>query len=228
MGYRVFIGDRSYSSWSMRVGLALDRAGIEAEVVEVDFAAGPVAGQMPEAAPARTVPALALPDGTVVWESMAVLETLAERHPEARLWPETGRDRAVARSLAAEMHAGFAALRAECPMNLRTAYAGVTPSEAVRADVDRIETLWAHARGTAGVSGPWLFGAWSLADAVFAPVAARIAGYGLGVGRDAADYVALQLADPAFRRWRAEGLRRGATLPRYAKPFATRPWPGGD
>ena len=121
---------------------------------------------------------------------------------------------------------GFGALRSECPMNLRFAYAGVDPSECVNDDLRRLEVLWAYARDFCKPSGPWLCGDYSAVDAFFAPVAARIAGYGLSVSDAAQAYVEAHLADHTFRRWRAMGLVRGSDLARYAKPFDQVPWPG--
>lgn len=227
MTYDLILGDYAYSSWSLRGWLLLDRFGLPYRTRLLDFnAEASVAEQLADLAPARTVPTLVTPEGAIVSDSLAIAEELANRHPEAGLWPADPRARATARTLAAEMHSGFAALRAACPMNLRTAYKGVTPSEAVRADLERIETLWNHARAACRSSGPWLCGDYSAVDAFFAPVAARIAGYGLPVSESAAAYAAAHLADPAFRRWRAMGLVRGATLAWYAKPHATTVWPG--
>jgi glutathione S-transferase len=177
---------------------------------------------------ARTVPALKI-DGredAVLWDTLAIAETLAERHPESGLWPERLPARALARALAAEMHSNFTALRSACPMNLRRSYAGFAPSDAVRADLARIETLWARARRDHGAGGPWLFGAYSLADAFFAPVAARVATYGLPMGGPAMDYVALHLADPAFLAWRREGLADPFVQAHYDLDLPERPWPG--
>ena len=135
-------------------------------------------------------------------------------------------DRASARWLSAEMHAGFGALRSACPMQLLRQYAGFEPTEAVAADLARVQQLWDHARATRKTEGPWLFGEYSLADAFYAPVCARIAGYGLAVGAAAQDYVALTLADPAFRRWRAMGLTKSYDPEPYAIDLPRRPWPG--
>ena len=222
---QLVIGDYAYSSWSLRGWLLLDRFGIPFRSRMVDFHdAAEVKDQLADLAPARTVPTLVAEDGAVAWDSLAIAEELAQRFPAAGIWPADPVLRALARSLAAEMHSGFSALRSDCPMNLRCAYKGFVPSDAVRADLDRIETIWAHALDRSG--GPWLTGAYSAADAFFAPVAARIAGYGLTVGTTAQGYVDAHLADPAFRRWRAMGLVHGATLPWYARDFAQIPWPG--
>lgn len=227
MTYSLIIGDRAYSSWSLRGWLLFEKFGLPHKTRLLDFHVdGPLADQMPELAPAITVPTMTAPDGAVVSDSLAIAEELASRHPDAGIWPSDALGRATARTLAAEMHSSFAALRGDCPMNLRTAYTDTQPSEAVLADVTRIETLWHHARKVCHPDGPWLCGAYSAVDAFYAPVAARIAGYNLPVGPDARAYVAAHLSDPAFRRWRAMGLVRGETLPWYAKSYATTDWPG--
>lgn len=236
MSDTLFIGDYAYSSWSLRGWLLFHRFGIETPITRVDLAKPSVAEQIsaylqnsePDRKPpqglARTVPTWLTPEGNMVWDSLAIAEELATRHPEADIWPSDPALRGLARSLTAEMHAGFPALRSECPMNLRLAYSGVVPSEAVLADLARIETLWLLALNQSG--GDWLAGGYSAADAFFAPVAARIAGYGLPVGPMAQAYVDRHLNDPAFRRWRALGLVVGADMPRYAQPYATTDWPG--
>lgn len=227
MSYTLIIGDYAYSSWSLRGWLTMHRFGLPMQTRLIDFADTSVADQLAQTPPARTVPTLILSDGTPIWDSLALAEELASRHPEAGLWPQTPQARAVARAVTAEMHSGFGALRSACPMNLRSAYSGVVPSTEVRADLDRIETLWVYARDRFGAAdSPWLFGAYSIADAFYAPVAARIAGYGLSVGAQAQAYVAAHLADGAFRRWRAMGLVRGQTLSWYAQSHNTAPWPG--
>ena len=227
MTHEIVLGDPAYSSWSLRGWLLLERFGLPFRTRWVSFAEeASVADQIPDLAPARTVPTLLTPGGGVVWDSLAIAEELAQRHADAGLWPEDPAARACARSLAAEMHSGFAALREHCPMNLRVAYEGIAHRDDVLADMARIETIWGHARERFGAGGPWLCGRYSAADAFFAPVAARIATYGLPVGEEAAAYVAAHLADPAFRRWRALGLTQGPDLPWYAKGHARRPWPG--
>ncbi len=220
----LFIGDRCYSSWSLRGWLLFDRFDLPVTVTPVDFMADSVAAQMAAHPPARTVPTFVDADGTVIWDSLAIAEELAQRAPEAGHWPADPALRAMARALACEMHASYHALREDCPMNLNTAYSDVTPSEAVRSDLDRIDTLWQFALDRSG--GPWLGGTYSVADVFFAPVAARIAGYGLAMSDRSQDYVARHLADPAFRRWRAMGLATGQELPWYTRGFAQRPWPG--
>lgn len=223
----LYLGDRAYSSWSLRAWLLFDRFGLSADMCFVRISGGKVVTDgLAQAVPARTVPTLVTPEGAVASESLAIAEELASRHPEAGLWPEEPGARAAARSLAAEMHSGFAALRGACPMNLRVSYAECPVSPDVREDIDRIEEIWSWARSGYGHDGPWLAGRYSIADAFFAPVAARIAGYALPVGPDARAYVDAHLADPAFRRWRAMSLVEGPDMPVYARDFPQRPWPG--
>ena len=224
MSYTLYFGDYTYSSWSLRGWLLLHRFDVPMKTRFVDFASAEVADQLKHLFPARTVPTLVTPEGTVIWDSLAIAEELASRHPEAGIWPEDPTLRAAARGLAAEMHSGFMALRQHCPMNLRCAYADVTVPDEVLQDVARIDALWQWALERS--KGPWLCGTYSAADAFFAPVAARIAGYGLSMSPTAMAYVAAHLADPAFRRWRAMGFAQGQSLPWYAKDFAQVPWPG--
>lgn len=226
MTYSLLLGDYAYSSWSLRGWLLFERFNIPFKTHMLDFSKASVAAQLVAFSPARTVPTVQTPEGAIVSESLAIAEELATRHPEAGHWPTSPLERATARNLTAEMHAGFMALRAACPMNLRTAYINTSPSEDVLADIARLETLWDHARAARTTKGPWLLGQYSIADAFYAPVAARIAGYDLPVSAASKAYVQTHLADPAFRRWRAIGLVSGATLERYAQTYDTQPWPG--
>lgn len=226
MTYELILADRATSSWSLRGWLIAEVFGIPVHVRMVSFGDTASIPDQIHLPPAVTVPVLVSPEGTIIHDSLALTEELATRHPNARIWPEAPGMRALARTLAAEMHSGFAALRAECPMNLRVAYSEASVSDAVRADLRRIETIWNHALDAA--DGPWLCGDYSAADAFFAPVAGRIAGYGLAVGDRAHAYVAQHLAHPAFRRWRAMALVRGPDLPQYARDYPRTDWPGPE
>lgn len=225
MTYDLAIGDRGYSSWSLRGWLLFDAFGIPVTTHRAKLYSDELPNLLQQFQPAKTVPALRLADGTVIPESLAIAEELASRHPEAGLWPTDAKARAIARVLAAEMHAGFTALRSHCPMNLRIAYQHCAPTEAVLTDIARLELIWRWARSDTGAQGPWLCGSYSIADAFFAPVAARIAGYGLPVGPEAATYVAAHLAHPSFRRWRAMGLVDGADQPFYDRDYPQISWP---
>lgn len=223
MTYELAIGDRAYSSWSLRGWLLLDAFGLEVRVRRAQMRTPAFAELLADFAPARTVPALRAPDGSVATDSLAIAEELASRHPEAGHWPADPPARAAARSIAAEMHASYGALRAACPMNLRTAWRGYAPSPEVRADLARIDMLWERALERSG--GPWLFGAYSAADAFHAPVAARVAGYALPVGAASAAYVERALTHPSVLRWRAEAQSDGPDQAVYDLPYERAPFP---
>lgn len=225
MTYDLYIGDRTFSSWSLRGWLMLEKFNLPYRTHMVGLYTGTMAKDLAPLAPATLVPVLRLPDGTVVGETMAMAETLAERHPDIAMWPSDPAARATARWLSAAMAAGFDALRGACPMQLAHVDTDFTAPDNVRADLARIEALWSLARGAAKTDGPWLFGSYSLADVFYAPVAARIVGYDLPVSEAARAYCQHTLADPAFKAWRAEGLKvRYDPFP-YPPQGATRPWP---
>jgi glutathione S-transferase len=226
MTYDLAIGDRAYSSWSLRGWLLFDAFGLPVKVHAARLYTDELPALLASFPPARTVPVMRTPEGSVVPESLAIAEELASRHPEAGFWPAAPQARATARALAAEMHAGFTALRSHCPMNLRVSYQDCAPPPEVLADLARLEALWLWARATTGSRTPWLCGEYSAADAFFAPVAARIAGYNLPVGPDAMVYVNAHLSHPSFRRWRAMGLVDGADQAFYRRDWPRRDWPG--
>jgi glutathione S-transferase len=226
MTYDLVIGDRGYSSWSLRGWLLFDAFGIPVKTHSARLYTDELATMLRDFFPGRTAPTMRTPDGTVVPETIAIAEELATRHPDAGLWPTDPHARATARVLAAEMHAGFVALRTHCPMNLRVSYTNCAPPAEVLADLARLETLWTWARTTTGSTTPWLCGAYSVADAFFAPVAARIAAYNLPIGPDAMLYVNAHLAHPSFRRWRAMGMVDGADQDFYRRAYPRRDWPG--
>lgn len=227
MTYDLVIGDRAYSSWSLRGWLLFDAFGIPVRTHTARLYTDALPKLLADGYfPGCTAPTMRTPEGDVVPETIAIAEELATRHPQAGIWPADPTLRSTARVLAAEMHAGFTALRSHCPMNLRTSYQDCAPPPEVLADLDRLQTIWAWAKGKSGRETPWLCGAYSAADAFFAPVAARIAGYNLPVGPDAQAYVAAHLAHPSFRRWRAMGLVDGADQGFYRRDWPQRPWPG--
>ncbi|MEO0401951.1 MAG: glutathione S-transferase [Pseudomonadota bacterium] len=224
MTYDLYIGDRTFSSWSLRGWLMMEKFNIAHNVHMIGLYGGTMAADMEHLAPARLVPAMTTPDGIVVGESLAMAETLAEAHPDAGMWPTDSGARATARWLCAEMVGGFSALRGDCAMQLQHVNVGFVPSDAVKADLARLETLWAHA-ATFKTDGPWLFGAYSLADAFYAPVCARIIGYGLPVSDAAHAYCMTTLKDPAFKAWRADGLKTTYDPFPYDMGTATTDWP---
>ncbi|MEX0301318.1 MAG: glutathione S-transferase [Leisingera sp.] len=224
MAYEIYIGDRMFSSWSLRGWLMLEKFSLPHTVRMVGLYSGTMAQDMAHLAPARLVPALRTPEGTVVGESLAIAETLAERHPEAGLWPADPAQRTTARWLAAEMVGGFSALRGECPMQLAHMYEGFEVSPAVKADLERIEALFAHARAVSGRSAGYLFEPYSLADVFYTPVAARIMGYGLPVSAATRGYCKLLLSDPAVLQWQAQAHEVSYDPEPYALDLPRRPW----
>jgi glutathione S-transferase len=225
MTYDLVIGDRAYSSWSLRGWLLFDAFGLPVKLHTARLYTDELPTLLKQFHPGKTAPTMRTPDGVVVPETIAIAEELASRHPQAGIWPADPKARAVARVLAAEMHAGFGALRSHCPMNLRVSYTDCAPPEAVLADLARLEVIWDWARDQTG-STVWLAGDYSAADAFFAPVATRIATYNLPVSDRAMAYVQAHLAHPSFRRWRAMGLVDGADQEFYRRPYPLRPWPG--
>lgn len=226
MTYDLVIGDRAYSSWSLRGWLFFDAFGIPVNLHRARLYTDELPNLLKSFHPARTAPTMRTPEGAVVPETIAIAEELASRHPEAGLWPADPKARAIARAVAAEMHAGFTALRSYCPMNLRVSYTDCAPPPEVLADLARLDVIWSWARAETGSRTPWLCGAYSVADAMFAPVATRIATYNLPVTAAAMDYVQAHLAHPSFRRWRAMGLVDGPDQDFYRRDYPRRDWPG--
>ncbi len=223
--YTLAIGDRTYSSWSLRGWLLFEAFGIPVRVKTARLYTDELPELLADFAPSRQVPALRIDEGDqVVWDSLAIAEALHDRHPDAGIWPEDAGLRALARSLASEMHSGFGAIREECTMNLEYAYTDFAVSDAVKADLARLEVIWGHALERSG--GPWLCGDYSAADAFYAPVASRIATYGLAVSDRAQAYVDAHLHDGAFRRWRAMGKAQNYRQEVYQLPFTHGDWPG--
>ncbi len=226
MDFTLFVGDYAYSSWSLRGWLLLDAFGIPFDLRHAHMKTQAFEELRAEMAPSRLVPALAVTDGprapVIVWDTLAIAETVHEYHPQAGLWPKGAAARPTSRALAAEMHSGFAALRGACPMHMRKAYSGFPVSDDVRADLDRLSVLWAHARARAVGDGPFLFGAFSAPDAFFAPVASRIATYGLELAQEDMAYVAAVLGHQSVRRWRAMGIADTHEQPQYRMDFAER------
>lgn len=204
---KLLIGNKCYSSWSLRAWLLMRAKGIAFEEVlvpldqpgfkEAIFAAAPGSG--------GTVPTLV--DGEVaVWETLAIAEYLHERHPDLGIWPSDVAARAHARAIASEMHGGFTALRGACPMNLGKRFAARDRGEAVARNVARITTIWREARERFGAGGPFLYGAFTAADAMFAPVVTRLDTYGFPVDPVSGAYMRAVLDLPAYREWLAAAL----------------------
>lgn len=200
MSLNLIIGNKRYSSWSLRAALALELSGAAYSQQVIALDRPDTQARIREHSPTGKVPLLKTEEGPV-WDSLAIGEYLAERFPEAHLWPRGQYARAVARSVCAEMHSGFVGLRRHLPMDLKRDRAlAEVPAEA-QADIQRICALWAECRERFGQDGPFLFGHVSLADAYFAPVAARLRSYRVALPEVAAAYVDSVYQWPAFQRW---------------------------
>ena len=194
------IGNHTYSSWSLRPWLVLKALGEPFETLRIPLEQADTKARISRHSPAGRVPVL-VEDGITLWESSAIIEHLAEAHPAS--WPGEPAARAMARSISAEMHSGFGAVRHELPMNVRATGRRVEPSAEARADIARIVTIWETARERFGGGGPWLFGAWSAADAMYTPVASRFRTYGIDLPATAAAYRDTALDSPAMQEWTA-------------------------
>jgi len=215
MTLKLVIGNKNYSSWSMRPWLALRANNIAFDEVFVPLYTGD-ADKQRILAVTRSGKVPALVDGDItVWDSLAIIEYAAERFPEARLWPEDRAARAHARSISAEMHSGFMALRNECGMNLHRPVKAIALSPDARANIARIEQIWTECRQRYGKSGPFLFGAFSGADAMFAPVVHRFRTYAIEVAPEAAGYMKTMMALPAFQEWTSAGLAETIVIERF-------------
>jgi glutathione S-transferase len=206
MALTLIIGNKNYSSWSLRPWIAMRVAGLDFDERVIPLYEPGSREQVLAFSPAGKVPVLIDGDQTV-WESLAILEHLAERFPDAGLWPRDACARSHARIVAHEMHGGFTALRRNCPMNLWLPPKPRPQGDDVLADVRRIDALWSDCRARFGGAGPFLFGAFGAADAMYAPVVARFHSYGLPVSADARAYMDAVMALPAWREWRDAALK---------------------
>src|ERR1700736_757202 len=215
MALKLVIGNKNYSSWSMRPWLALRANNIDFEEIFIPLYTGEEdKKRILDVTRSGKVPVLI--DGDVtIWDSLAIIEYLAERFPEKRLWPEDRAHRAHARSISAEMHSGFAALRNECGMNLHRPVGATELSADARANIARVQEIWTECRERFGRSGPFLFGAFGGADAMFAPVVHRFRTYAIPIAAEAKAYMETMMALPAFREWTKAGLAETIVIDRF-------------
>lgn len=218
--FTLVLANKNYSSWSVRAWLAARQTDAPFEEIVIPLDQSATAGEIAAHSPSGKVPVLKT-DGLVIWDSLAIVEYLAERYPSAGLWPAAAEARATARAACAEMHAGFHALRSQHPMNVRTARPGRTRSAELEADIRRITTLWRDCRQRFGRNeetgrhGRFLFGAWSAADAFYAPVVSRFITYGVEVDDNCRDYIEAVLDTPMVAEWFAAARAEPWTMPRF-------------
>ena len=208
------LGNKAYSSWSLRPYLALKTAGIAFEEKVIRLYEPESKPEILKFSPAGKVPVL-LDDDTAVWESLAICEYAAERYPDAQLWPAAPHARAQARTIATEMHAGFLPLRRAMPFNARRTPRPIAVDADTQADIARVTQLWRDARGRFGEGGPFLFGRFSIADAMYAPVAGRFRQYAVALDPVCAAYVAAIHALPAMQQWLSDGAQEPWVVERF-------------
>ena len=210
----LIIGNRNYSSWSLRAWLALEATGRPFEEVVVPLGQPETTDTILRWSPTGCVPAYR--DGEIeLWDSLAICEYLAETCPEAGLWPADPSARAAARSVVAEMHSGFVPLRKHMPMNVRASYPGAGREPGVDEDIARITTSWEKCRAAFGTGGHLLFGQFTIADAFYAPVVSRFLTYGVTPGGVAGEYMDAVWALPAMQDWAEKARAESWTVERY-------------
>jgi glutathione S-transferase len=202
MPAKLYVGNRNYSSWSIRGSLLVRQSGLACDEIVIPLDLDDSKARIAAVSPSGRVPVLHA-DGVVVWDTLAIAEFLHEQRPSAGLWPRDATARARARSVSAEMHAGFGALRSQMPMDMRARRSVPTTAE-VAEDIARIDALWSACRSDHGRGGEFLFGAWSAADAMYAPVVSRFRTYGVELSRVAGRYAAAVWQWPALQDLAAE------------------------
>lgn len=212
MALKLILGNKNYSSWSLRPWIAMRHAGIEFEEEVIPLYEPGSRERVLQYSAAGKVPVL-IDDGAPIWESIAILEHLAEKFPKAALWPADEKARAYGRAIAAEMHAGFGALRRHCPMNMRRRRRKLALAQDVAEDVRRIEVIWTESRNRFGSAGPFLLGSFSIADAMYAPIVSRFFSYDIGVGAAAEAYMATMMSLPAWKEWETAGEHEPWVMP---------------
>lgn len=199
--FTIYIGNKNYSSWSLRAWLMLKQTRAAFREVVIPIGRPTTRAEILRHSPSGKVPALAH-DAVTVWESLAIGEYLAELFPEAKLWPEGQEARAHARAVSQEMHAGFLPLRQHFPMNMRSVFERAIIPE-IQGDIDRITALWHDCRKQFGAGGPFLFGSFTIADAMYAPVVSRFRTFKVPLERETEAYAASVTAWPAYQEWLA-------------------------
>ena len=206
MAYKLVIGTKNWSSWSLRAWLALKAAGVPFEESLVALRRPESAKRIAELSPSARIPVLYIRDGTsdsIVFDSLAICETIAERHPEAALWPDDPESRSLARSYAAEMHAGFLAFREALSMDFARELAAPPLDDTVQQQIARIQSAWHFALSRHGTEGGFLFGRFSIADCMYAPVVSRFLTYAIPMTDDVRLYATRMMALPAMQEWLA-------------------------
>ena len=206
MAFKLVIASKNYSSWSLRAWLALEQTGAPYEEILISTADPDWHDQVKRVSPSGKLPLL-IEDGLQVGDSLAIVEYLNERFPKAGLWPSDAKARAIARSVAAEMHSGFTALRSNMPMDIQASEPGKGHTSEGLADAARIQAIWRDCRGRFGSGGPFLFGAFSAADCLYAPMVFRFRSYGVELDANAKAYCEVMVKEPKVAKWVAGAMK---------------------
>jgi glutathione S-transferase len=211
---KIILGNKNYSSWSLRPWLVLKHLGVpfDEHVIPLDQSSS--AEEIRKYSPSGRVPVL-IDGNTVVWDSLAICEYLNELFPDRKLWPSDAKARATARSVSAEMHSGFTALRQNLPMKFRDSFPDTKLAPEVKAEIDRIIQLWSDCRSHFGSGGPYLFGAFTMADAMYAPVVSRFKTYGVRLAGSAAAYAEAIWSMPEVQAWLTAARAEPFPMQRY-------------
>jgi len=220
-GLTLVIGNKNYSSWSMRPWVLMKQLGIPFAEKRLRFHSAEWDAEIERWSPSRLVPVLWRGNQSV-WDTLAIAETLHEWFPDKGVWPKDATARAFARSAASEMHSGFRDLRSSMPMNIRSSHPGKGMNPQTQANIDRIEKLWSEARREFGAGGPFLFGAFCAADAMYAPVATRFRTYGVQVSPETQRYCDALLSAPGVRAWIDDAMKEKEFVA-DDEPYATAP-----
>jgi len=212
---KLVIANKMYSSWSLRPWSVLKTFDVPFEEIQIPLRRPDSRERLLEYSPSGKVPVLVDGD-VVVWESLAIIEYIADAYPDRAVWPRDRKARAHARAVATEMHGGFQALRQACPMHLGARFETPPLTEQLKANIDRIEEIWASTRERFGAAGPYLFGSFSAADAMYLPIVTRFETYGVPVRDATRAYMATMLAHPAFVEWRDAAFKETWRIPDYS------------
>lgn len=212
---KLVVANKLYSSWSLRPWAVLKAFDIPFEEIVIPLRQADSRERLLEYSPSGKIPVL-IDDDVVVWESMAIIEYLAEAFPDRTIWPREVKARAHARAIANEMHSGFQPLRQACPMHLGARFATPPLIDPLKANIDRIEDIWSGARNRFGAGGPYLFGGFTAADAMYLPIVTRFETYGVPVREATRAYIDTMLAHSAFIEWRTGAYKESWRIPDYS------------
>ncbi len=212
--YKLVIGNKNYSSWSLRPWLLMKVAGLNFEEINVELYSEEGKKELFNYSGAGKVPVL-IADDMTIWDSLAIVEYLAEQHPEKALWPLANDSRAIARSVTSEMHSSFMAVRSTLPMNCRLLKTVKNPPSDLQKDVDRICQIWRDCRNDYGEQGQFLFGSFSIVDAFYAPVVLRFHSYSIPVGEIEKAYINKVLSLPELQEWISTAKKEDTIVEAY-------------